>query len=284
MLRRIWRGEISLGWAFWGIGLGGLFPLFAVLFGIVGALAIGGMVGSIKAIPLPIRFFGFMFFRDLAFMLKLAATGLILICAFTVPATVIWRSASKSSSKLWRRIAKSFVVLGALSFPLLPPAAFLTAFFLYFNERMTPEFYENTPQLQSEAAEFFKGHTGLDIPEGSQLAHVVYHRLPVMDLEDFHHVILDAGDMDLQKWIASARPFGSSLAQITPERDLDWNDGGLECNAIDRPEGKFTKPICDLVSAPRKIWQIEKQLNLDNMVTLTVLEDHKLIWLLETNW
>ena len=58
MLRRIWRGEISLGWAFWGVGLGGLFPLFAVLFGIVGALAIGGMVGSIKAVPLPIRFFG----------------------------------------------------------------------------------------------------------------------------------------------------------------------------------------------------------------------------------
>ena len=284
MFRRIWRGEISLGWAFWSVGLGGLFPLFAVLFAIVGVLAIGGTVSSIKAVPLPIRFFGFQFFQDLAFMLKLAAVGLTLVCLFTVPATVVWRSASRSSSKLWRRLAKSYVVLGALSFPLLPPVAFLTMFWLYFSDRITPEFYENTPQLLGEAEGFFKKHTGLDIPEGTRLAHVVYSRKPVMDYEATQHVILDASGMDLQKWIASARPFGSGLAQTTPERDLEWNADGLKCEDTDRPEGKFTKPICDLVAVPRTTWQIEKRLGVDHMVTLTVLEDHNLIWLLEANW
>ena len=66
MLKRIWRGEIGLGWAFWGVGLGGLFPMFALLFGIVGVGAIGGMVSSIKALPLPVRFFGLQFFDNIS--------------------------------------------------------------------------------------------------------------------------------------------------------------------------------------------------------------------------
>ena len=110
MLKRIWRGEIGLGWAFWGVGLGGLFPLFAVLFGIVGFLAIGGTVSSIKTLPLPVRFFGLQFFDNISWP-TLTVAGVALICAFTVPALVIWRSASRNSSNLWRRLAKGFVVL-----------------------------------------------------------------------------------------------------------------------------------------------------------------------------
>ena len=35
---------------------------------------------------------------------------------------------------------------------------------------------------------------------------------------------------------------------------------------------------------PREVWQVEKRLRLDWLVTLTVLEEEKLIWLLEANW
>ena len=282
MLKRIWRGEISLGWAFWGVGLGGLFPLFALLFVVAGVGAIGAMVSGIKALPLPVRFFGLQFFDGSGVMFSVA--GLAFIGGFTVPAIVIWRSASRSSSKLWRRIAKSYVVAGALSLVLLPPAAFTALFIAYFDSATTPEFYENTTKLQTEAAEFFKEHTGLDMPEGSKLAHVAYFREGTMDYEFGYHLILDAKDMDLKKWIAEARPFGSILVKTTPELDLEWNADGLKCDDTDRPEGKFTGPICDLAAKPRPAWQVEKRLRLDRMVTLTVIEDHNLIWLYETSW
>ncbi|MDP6417014.1 MAG: hypothetical protein QGG54_18560, partial [Gammaproteobacteria bacterium] len=67
-------------------------------------------------------------------------------------------------------------------------------------------------------------------------------------------------------------------------RDLEWNADGLKCDDTDRAERKFTQPICDLIAAPRTAWQIEKRLDLDHMVTLTVIESHKLIWLYETSW
>ena len=272
MLKRIWRGEISLGWAFWGVGLGGL--LFALLIGVAGAGAIVAMVGGTKAPPAPVWFFGVMF----------SVAGLAFIGGFTVPAIVIWRSASRSSSKLWRRIAKSYVVAGALSLVLLPPVAFMALFIAYFDSATTPEFYENTTKLQTEAAEFFKEHTGLDMPEGSKLAHVAYFRRGTMDYEFSHHLILDAKDMDLKKWIAETIPFGSILVKTTPELDLEWNADGLKCDDTDRPEGQFTGPICDLAAKPRPVWQVEKRLRLDRMVTLTVIEDHNLIWLYEASW
>ena len=268
MLKRIWRGEISLGWAFWGVGLGGL--LFALLIGVAGAGAIVAMVGGTKAPPAPVWFFGVMF----------SVAGLAFIGGLTVPAIVIWRSASRSSPKLWRRIAKSYVVAGALSLVLLPPMAFMAPFI----SRATPEFYENTTKLQNEAPEFFREHTGLGIPEGSKLAHVSFYRYATLNYEFGHHLILDAKDMDLKKWIAEARPFGSILVKTTPELDFEWNPNGLKCDSPDRSGRKFTEPICDLVAKPKPVWQVEKRIDTDHVVTLTVLEKEKLIWLYDTSW
>ena len=59
--------------------------------------------------------------------------------------------------------------------------------------------------------------------------------------------------------------------------------GGLKCNDLARPEGKFIGPVCRL-GRGSEVWQAERRLRLDRVVTLTVLEEDSLIWLLETSW
>ena len=43
MIGRIWRGEIGLAWAFWGVGLLGLYPLIALL---LGSVSLGWLAGD----------------------------------------------------------------------------------------------------------------------------------------------------------------------------------------------------------------------------------------------
>jgi hypothetical protein len=88
--------------------------------------------------------------------------------------------------------------------------------------------------------------------------------------------------VNLRNWIETARPFGEKLKITKPDRSLEWNAEGLNCNDVNRSEAKFTMPICGLSGAP--IWHIKHRLRLDRVVTLTVLEDHNLIWLYETSW
>ena len=262
MLKRIWRGEMGLGWAFWGIGFGGLtFPLAALFFWVM-------------LLPFSALSFG--------------VANLIFICFGVIPTIIVWKSASRTVSKVWGDLAKIYIVI-SITFGLIVAPVGLIG--MEITQRLTPEFYENTPDLQLQASELFRNHItrktktiGIDMPEGSKLAHVAYYREGVMDYEFGFHVILNTKDMDLGKWISSAKPFGSNLELMTPKRDLEWNAEGLKCAELDRPEGEYTQPVCNLVNSPRKVWQAEKRLRLDRLVTLTVLEDHNLIWLYETSW
>ena len=260
MLERIWRGEISLVWAFWGFGLGGLtFPLAALLFWV---MFLPFTLGAQFSEP------SFWF------------ANLIFIFLGVIPTTVVWRSASRTISKVWGDMAKVYIFLSISVGLVLSPVVLIG---MDIKHRLTPEFYENTPEFRSVAPGFFRKHTGIDIPEGARLAHVAYRRHGTMDYEFSYHVILDAGGMDLEKWISTAEPLGSNLQKIKPEQDLEWNSGGLTCDDLARPEGKFTGPICRL-GRGSEVWQAEKRLRLDRVVTLTVLEEDNLIWLLETSW
>lgn len=207
--------------------------------------------------------------------------NLIFIFLGVVPTIIVWRSASRTIWKVWGELAKLYIVISITFGMFVSPVALIG---MNFNHRLTPEFYENTANLSWEASSFFKKHTGLDIPEGAKLVHVAYKRSPVMDYEANHHVILDASGMDLQKWISTAKPFGSNLQKIRPRRDLEWNADGLKCEERSNKEPKAENiiPICRIFG--REVWQVEKRLRLDWMVTLTVLEEEKLIWLLEANW
>ena len=283
MLKRIWRGEISLGWAFWGIGLGGSFILFAALSGFVGIAAVGAIVKDIKGLGLPIRIFGGQ--ATLGYSYLSVIVFLALVSSFTVPAIVIWRSATRSPSKLWRRLAKTYIVFGSSTALLAPPIGFGFLLLSYMGDALTPEFYENTTELKADAPEFFKDHTGLDIPTGATIAHVAFERPAVMDYEATHQLILDAKGMNLQEWIKKERPFGKSFVRTIPEPSLEWRNDGLRCWEKNRLDHEIIGPICSLFNPPRKeIWHLEKRLREDRVVTITVLEQEQLIWLSEANW
>lgn len=277
IIKRIWIGDISLGWAFWGVGLGGLlFPFIAILSTMVGFVSISILIQNIKAVPLPMRFFALEFAGG-SWIFFLCA-GISLVFIFLIPAVVIWRSASNSISKLWRRLAKGYVVIsGIASFVVVPPMFFLLMFIEHMDRALTPEFYENTAELNAEAPALFKNHTGIEIPEGAKIIHTAYFRRPVMDYEFGSHIVIDASAIDLRSWLETTHPFGVSIAKQVPERGLEWDSEGLICTP------RF-EAICKFVASPRSIWHHKKRLDIDHVVTLTVMEKEKLIWLYETSW
>ena len=255
MINRLWTGEVSLGWAFWGIGFGGV------------------------SFPLAVFLFWWMYINQGS---SFFFANLLFIVVGVIPTVIVWRSASQGVSTFWKKAAKwaiFFSVVSGFFILVLAPIGFIVN---KFAKTLTPEFYENTTRLIATAPQYFWEHTGLDIPEGAKVAHVVYYRRPGVDYEFGHHVILDASNVNLREWIETARPFGKKLEITKPDRGLEWNAEGLKCNDANRPEAEITMPICGLSEAP--IWHIKHRLRLDHVVTLTVLEDHNLIWLYETSW
>ena len=255
MINRIWNGEVGLGWAFWGIGLGGF------------------------AFPLGVLLFWWMLLGEGA---SFSFANLLFIVLGLIPTVVVWRTASRGAPNFWKNAAKGVIFFSVLSGFFIMVLAPIGIFVHNIGKALTPEFYENTSLLTDNAPAFFRRHTGIEIPEGAKVAHAVYYRRPVMDYEFGLHVILDASKLNLREWIKTARPFGEKLKITKPDRGLEWNAEGLKCNDVNRSEAKFTMPICDLSEAP--IWHIKHRLRLDRVVTLTVLEDHNLIWLYETSW
>lgn len=273
MLKRIWRGEIGLGWAYWGVGLGGLYPIIAIIISFVIFML---FASTTKFLPLPMRMFAWQYSPNpsLATALSFVSAMALLI----IPSIVIWRSANRSVSKLWRRAAKGAVVFNGVSIVLAPPLLFFALFFSYMQHVLNAPHYENTTELFSEAPSLFKSLTGIDIPKGAKVVHVAYKKQPVMDYEFSKHIIIDATNIDLDAWLKKSRPFGVQLSRSVPKRNLEWNTEGLTCSKL------TAKSVCSFVKNPKTTPSIQKRLRLDHVVTLTILEEEKLIWLLDTQW
>ena len=279
-LNQIWRGEISLAWAYWGVGLLGLYPVFAFFSGL---LNFGWTAAGFKAFPLPFRMFSLQTFGTPS--LATLLVGLVVFNIFlVVPSKVIWRSANRSSTKFWRRSAKGHVVVSCIFVILGPPIAFFVIAGLYIQSALTPEFRENTPTLIAEAPALFIHHTNISIPKGAVIAHTVYYRLPVMDYEFGNHIILDASKINLKGWMDTALPFGEPIKRSKPDPGLEWNSEGLKCDEPERPESRITLPICNAVKSGATAWHIKKRIDLDHVVTLTIFPKEKLIWFYETSW
>jgi hypothetical protein len=273
MLKRIWTGNINLAWAFWGIGLLGTYPLFALMIGII---LLGVLISNTHILPLPFRMMSLQMFGGSSMPLLIGA-GFGFLALFT-PSIVIWRAANNTISKLWRRAAKSYVVLAIILTFIGPPFVLFMIFISYMEVALTPEHLIDTPQLTSEAPKLFKKHTGLSMPPNTNVAHVVYQRYPVLDYEFDHHVIINAEMIDLEEWADTARPFGNKLVRQLPKTGLEWSTEGLDCSI------RVTQSICNLVKEPREVLHLRHQIDIDNVVTLTIMEDDKLIWLHETQW
>ena len=165
MSNRIWNGEVGLGWAFWGIGLGGF------------------------ALPLGVLLFWWMLLGEGA---SFSFANLLFIILGLIPTVVVWRSASRGVPNFWKNAAKGVIFFSVLSGFFIMVLAPIGIFVHNIGKALTPEFYENTSLLTDNAPAFFKKHTGIEIPEGAKVAHAVYYRRPVMDYEFGLHVILDA--------------------------------------------------------------------------------------------
>ena len=92
---------------------------------------------------------------------------LVSLVALIIPSIVIWRSAKNASGIFWGRLAKYYVAF----FAILMLSDMLPEY----------EFDENTAELKFDAPEFFRQHTGIDIPKGARIAHVAYERPAVME-------------------------------------------------------------------------------------------------------
>ena len=271
MLKRIWTGNINLAWAFWGIGLLGTYPLFAL---VIGVILFGALGSNSHILPLPFRVMSLHLFGGSP-LPQLFGIGFF---ALFIPSIVIWRTANNTISKLWRRAAKSYVVLALTLTFIGPPTILFMIFISYMETALTPEHLIDTPQLTSEAPKFFRKHTGISIPADTNIAHVVYQKYPVMDYEFDHHVIINAEMIDLEEWVNTARPFGNKLVRQIPKTGFEWSTEGLDCNI------RVTESICNLVKNPREVLHLRHQIDLNNIVTLTIIEEDKLIWLHETQW
>jgi hypothetical protein len=273
MIKRIWNGEIGLGWAFWGMGLLGTYPFFGL---IIGTVLFGAIVAGSKMLPLPFRLMSLQMFGSSSLPLMIGAGfGLLFLC---IPSVVIWRAANSSTSKLWRRLAKSYVVFAVSTLLLGPPLLLLMIFLSYMQEALTPEHLIDTPHLVSDAPAIFEKRIGIPFPEGTNVAHVIYIRHPVLDYEFDYHLIINAEAIDLDGWTETARPFGNKLVRQLPKMGLEWSTDGLDC------DNRVNQSICNLVGDPKEILHLRHQVDLDNIVTLTIIEEDKLIWLHETQW
>ncbi len=273
MIWRIWRGQIGLGWAFWGIGMLGLYPLIAL---VIGTVSLGSIAAGAKFIPLPIRFAVLSFFGSTP--VKSLAIVVALL-ALIVPTIVILRSAERSSSRIKRFLAKSYAIASVILAVSAPPLALIVFVAISFSERLTPEHAEDTPELLAEAPAKFLELTGVDFPSRGRVAHAVYYRYAVMDYEFGSHIVVDASDLDVREWVRASRPFGVQLEMVLPEdHGNEFNATGLDCT--------FPKleTICSYVAAPTPTWHYKKRLDLDHVVSITVFEEAKVIWLYETSW
>ena len=240
MIRRIWRGQIGLAWAFWGVGMLGLYPLIAVLL-----------------------FFGSTPVKSLAIVVAI------------VPTIVIWRSANRSSSRVKRFIAKSYVIAA----PFVIQFVVLAALLILMQGSLVPEHEEDTPELLAEAPAKFLELTGIEFPKRGRLAHAVYYRNGTLDYEFGSHIVVDVSDLDIREWVRVSRPFGIQLETTLPEdQELEFNATGLNCTL---PK---LETICSYVAAPTPTWHYQKRLALDRVVSITVFEAAKVIWLYETSW
>jgi hypothetical protein len=104
-LGNIWRGECGLGFSFWIVGAAGTFPVFALIFGaLFSEQVIVPLVESVEISVLGDRFLT----QTRSFLWK-CTFGLAAIF-YIFPATAIWRSAMKSSSKMLANLAQIYAV------------------------------------------------------------------------------------------------------------------------------------------------------------------------------
>jgi hypothetical protein len=121
----IWRGECGLGFSFWVVGAAGTFPVLVLIFGgLISEQIIVPLVESIEISVLGDRFFT----QTRGFFWK-CTFGLATIF-YILPATSIWRSATKSSSKLLANLAQIYAVLGAT----LPLVLLIGALLITFSQ------------------------------------------------------------------------------------------------------------------------------------------------------
>jgi hypothetical protein len=282
MLKRIWCGEITVGWAFWGVGLGGLFPVFAIILGFWGTFVLTALLSSTTSVPSYIR---------AALSAGLSTQSLymfwfpFLLGAILIFQTVsIWRSSSRHSSKLWRGTTKGIVMLSWLFVFTIPPVT-IVSFLLW---AFTPERYVDTSDFKEQAPAFFEELTNLPYPEGVTIAQVSWYRI----VEEFgHHLVLDASNINLDEWLRTSKPFGKPMERITPERSIELNADGLTCNEPDTkvdPSNGPNHPLvivsCELMTNPREIWMAQHRHRSDWMRTIIVDEKYEMIWLQETEW
>ena len=271
MIGRIWRGEIGLAWAFWGVGLLGLYPLIALL---LGSVSLGWLATVAKSLPITIRFALLPFFGSGGF--KALATGAALL-VLIVPTVVIWRSAKRSSSRASRVIAKTYVIFAALA-ALTGVMLFVLAMLL-FTAFIEPEHQADTSELLSKAPARFVELTGVELPKGARVVHAVYYRHGTMDYEFGSHIVVDASNLNIREWARTSRPFGIRLKPTLPEnQSLEFNAEGLDCGL------SKLKAICRYVETPTRTWHYKKRLRMDRVVSITVLEKANIIWLYETSW
>jgi len=273
MIGRIWRGEIGLAWAFWGVGLLGLYPLIALL---LGSVSLGWLATVAKSLPITIRFALLPFFGSGGF--KALATGAALL-VLIVPTVVIWRSAKRSSSRASRVIAKTYVIFAALAALTGPPVMLFVLAMLLFTAAIEPEHQADTPELLSKAPARFVELTGVELPKGARVVHAVYYRHGTMDYEFGSHIVVDASNLNIREWARTSRPFGIRLKPTLPEnQSLEFNAEGLDCGL------SKLKAICRYVETPTRTWHYKKRLRMDRVVSITVLEKANIIWLYETSW
>ena len=88
---RVWNGNLGLGQAFWGVGLGGL---FLVLLGLNVALYIAEQM--VASHP----------------YMGIITTGIVaaIYAVYAFQTVAIWRASNKSSAKYWRRAVKTVIL------------------------------------------------------------------------------------------------------------------------------------------------------------------------------
>jgi hypothetical protein len=93
-----------------------------------------------------------------------------------------------------------------------------------------------------------------------------------------YHLIINAEAIDFGDWIETTRPFSNKLVRQLPKTGFEWTTDGLDC------DNRVNQNIYNLVENPKESLHIRHQVDLYNIVTLTIMEEDKLIWFHEIQW
>jgi hypothetical protein len=197
MERKSLGERIGPKWAFFGVGILGIYPLLAVVIGVV---AVFGSISSFSFMPLPFRLLSLEIISSKTSTVIAILVALILI---VFPGRVIWTSMRTVKRRWIRQISKTYVVCGIFVSLLAPPLSVFYILTDHMSAAMTPILEVNDETEISDSLNALEKNFGITLSKETTVILSIFYKFPVLDYEYDRNLVLKLNQTDLEKYFGN---------------------------------------------------------------------------------